>query len=183
MDIFRIFKKTTERTSHVGQAGYDTPENWERFFAKYKKFYEKFVEYASKHDLKQLYKRDEKAVRDYIKKMMGRLVFLQFLQKKGWLGVPKGRAWGEGDRQFLQNLFKAATPKQKDAFLDEILEHIFFHALNDSSRADGELFDTKVKAYGSDGGKVKVPYLNGGLFESDQEDDSACAFPKAYFSR
>ena len=152
------------------------------FFAKYKKFYEKFVEYASKHDLKQLYKRDEKAVRDYIKKMMGRLVFLQFLQKKGWLGVPKGRAWGEGDRQFLQNLFKAATPKQKDAFLDEILEHIFFHALNDSSRADGELFDTKVKAYGSDGGKVKVPYLNGGLFESDQEDDSVCAFPKAYFS-
>ena len=36
MDIFRIFKKTTERTSHVGQAGYDTSENWERFFAKYK---------------------------------------------------------------------------------------------------------------------------------------------------
>ena len=35
MDIFRIFKKTTERTSHVGQAGYDTPENRERFFAKY----------------------------------------------------------------------------------------------------------------------------------------------------
>ena len=151
------------------------------FFAKYKKFYEKFVDYASKHDLKQLYKRNEKAVRDYIKKMMGRLVFLQFLQKKGWLGVPKGKAWGEGDRQFLQNLFKAATPKQKDAFLDEILEHIFFHALNDSNRADGELFDTKVKAYGFDG-KVKVPYLNGGLFESDQEDATTCAFPKAYFS-
>ena len=30
----------------------------------------------------------EKAIRDYVKKLMGRLVFLQFLQKKGWLGVP-----------------------------------------------------------------------------------------------
>ena len=29
----------------------------------------------------------EKAVRDYVKKLMGRLVFLQFIQKKGWLGV------------------------------------------------------------------------------------------------
>ena len=183
---FVQLRETLSEKGHLEDADlikcFDVEALSKEFFAKYKKFYEKFVEYASKHDLKQLYKRDEKAVRDYIKKMMGRLVFLQFLQKKGWLGVPKGRAWGEGDRQFLQNLFKAATPKQKDAFLDEILEHIFFHALNDSSRADGELFDTKVKAYGSDNGKVKVPYLNGGLFESDQEDDSACAFPKAYFS-
>ena len=32
----------------------------------------------------------EKSRRDYIKKLMGRLVFLQFLQKKGWMGVPAG---------------------------------------------------------------------------------------------
>lgn len=34
----------------------------------------------------------EKAVRDYVKKLMGRLVFIQFLQKKGWMGCPAGEA-------------------------------------------------------------------------------------------
>jgi len=47
----------------------------------------------------------EKAVRDYVKKLMGRLVFLQFLQKKGWLGVPAGAEWGTGDAEFIQTLF------------------------------------------------------------------------------
>ena len=42
----------------------------------------------------------EKAVRDYVKKLMGRLVFLQFLQKKGWMGV--NQKWGDGDQEFLK---------------------------------------------------------------------------------
>ena len=47
----------------------------------------------------------EKSIRDYVKKLMGRLVFLQFLQKKGWLGVPANASWGEGDTEFIQNIF------------------------------------------------------------------------------
>ena len=47
----------------------------------------------------------EKAIRDYVKKLMGRLVFLQFLQKKGWLGVGIHDEWGSGDSEFIQNLF------------------------------------------------------------------------------
>src|SRR5438552_15266538 len=31
---------------------------------------------------------------DFAKKLMGQIVFLYFLQKKGWLGVPKGQDWG-----------------------------------------------------------------------------------------
>ena len=40
----------------------------------------------------------EKAIRDYVKKLMGRLVFLQFLQKKGWLGVGNNKDWGRRPR-------------------------------------------------------------------------------------
>ena len=58
----------------------------------------------------------EKAIRDYVKKLMGRLVFLQFLQKKGWLGVPANAEWGTGDAEFIQNLF--ANTKDKDHFID-----------------------------------------------------------------
>src|SRR5439155_3726189 len=33
---------------------------------------------------------------DFAKKLMGQVVFLYFLQKKGWLGVAKGQEWGTG---------------------------------------------------------------------------------------
>lgn len=50
--------------------------------------------------------REEKPIRDYVKKLLGRIVFLHFLQKKGWLGVPAGKEWGEGDRDFMLKLLR-----------------------------------------------------------------------------
>ena len=56
-----------------------------------------------------------------MKKLLGRIVFLHFLQKKGWLGVPASKEWGEGDRDFMLNIFKNANERQKENFLDDIL--------------------------------------------------------------
>ncbi len=105
----------------------------------------------------------EKAVRDYVKKLMGRLVFLQFLQKKGWLGVPVNASWGEGDSEFIQNLF--AECKEKDHFIDNELESLF----NDlNSEEQKELT------------KYRTPYLNGGLFERDASDETEFPLPAKY---
>ena len=41
---------------------------------------------------------------DFAKKLMGQIVFLYFLQKKGWLGVAKGQDWGTGPHDFLRRL-------------------------------------------------------------------------------
>src|SRR5258708_6257488 len=43
---------------------------------------------------------------DFAKKLMGQIVFLYFLQKKGWLGVAKGQDWGAGPHDFLRRLAK-----------------------------------------------------------------------------
>lgn len=105
----------------------------------------------------------EKAVRDYVKKLMGRLVFLQFLQKKGWLGVPVNASWGEGDSEFIQNLF--AECEEKDHFIDNELESLF----NDlNSEEQKELT------------KYRTPYLNGGLFERDASDETEFPLPAKY---
>ena len=105
----------------------------------------------------------EKAVRDYVKKLMGRLVFLQFLQKKGWLGVPVNASWGEGDSEFIQNLF--AECEEKDHFIDNELEPLF----NDlNSEEQKELT------------KYRTPYLNGGLFERDASDETEFPLPAKY---
>ena len=105
----------------------------------------------------------EKAVRDYVKKLMGRLVFLQFLQKKGWLGVKSGAEWGSGDSEFIQNLF--AQTADKDHFIDNVLEALF----NDLNSEN----EKKLPQY-------RTPYLNGGLFERDATDETAFPLPAKY---
>ena len=113
----------------------------------------------------------EKAVRDYVKKLMGRLVFLQFLQKKGWLGVPVDKEWGEGEPDFSQKLFERCTDKYH--FIDEVLEPLF----NDlNTEREGDI--SKLSALNSQ--PVKVPYLNGGLFERDTADEAVFPLPSRY---
>ena len=113
----------------------------------------------------------EKAIRDYVKKLMGRLVFLQFLQKKGWLGVPAGESWGTGDREFIQNLF--AQTADKDHFIDNVLE-VLFNDLNTERKGD-----LATPSLGGGRGRL-IPYLNGGLFERDATDETAFPLPAKY---
>ena len=113
----------------------------------------------------------EKAIRDYVKKLMGRLVFLQFLQKKGWLGVPAGEPWGTGDREFIQNLF--AQTVDKDHFIDNVLE-VLFNDLNTERKGD-----LATPSLGGGRGRL-IPYLNGGLFERDATDETAFPLPAKY---
>ena len=162
------------------------------FFSKYKQHYEKFVMYITgkcfikssgkwkekvEHEPNpQMYAnfgKDDKQVRDYVKKLLGRIVFLHFLQKKGWLGVPQDKQWGEGDYQFMFHLFDKATEKQKDDFLDSVLEPLF----NDlNTKRDNDLVSNC-----NVGLNIKVPYLNGGLFERDKLDEIKTHFPKEFF--
>jgi len=166
------------------------------FFGKYKEEYDKFVEYITgkryvKRDNKYVeaiihephptlypcFSNNDKLVRDYVKKMLGRIVFLHFLQKKGWLGVPYNEEWGNGDRNFMLNLFKNATEKQKENFLDEVLEGLFAEGLDCNRAEKSDLYDTKVEGLR----KCRIPYLNGGLFERDYLDELAVRFPAEYF--
>jgi adenine-specific DNA-methyltransferase len=54
--------------------------------------------------LRNYFNNDEKQARDFCKRMMGRIVFLYFIQKKGWLAVPKTKQWGEGNPDYLFDL-------------------------------------------------------------------------------
>lgn len=165
------------------------------FFGKYKAQYEAFVNYMvdPANGMRQHFidtdfdhtgmtadkirDREEKPIRDYVKKLLGRIVFLHFLQKKGWLGVPAGKEWGEGDRDFMLKLFKNASERQKENFLDDILENLFAEGL-DRNRSDrGDLYDTEVEGFRN----CRIPYLNGGLFERDNLDKKPSHFPASYF--
>lgn len=98
---------------------------------------------------------------DFSKKLLGQIVFLYFLQKKGWLGVPKDKNWGEGDKSFLRSLFTKYIANQTSVspnFFNDYLEFLFYDTLNNprTNQVDqtySERFD------------CRIPFLNGGLFE------------------
>ncbi len=169
----------------------------DKFFKGYKTIYEDIIEYVTGKRMVKVGNRweerdngnpcvqimsdfsvfpdPEKAVRDYVKNLMGRLVFIQFLQKKGWMGVPAGDSWEGDDPEFLQNLFKNSD--KKETFIDDVLEPLF-KDLN--TKRQGDLITNDNVSLGR---KIKVPYLNGGLFEPDESDDIAFPIPSSYMQQ
>ncbi len=143
------------------------------FFDEYKKHYDIFCDFmVSKPNIRQtIFNGDEKGIRDFNKKLMGRIVFLYFIQKKGWLGVPEKSDWGKGDFDFLSNLFK--NTKNPDLFYSELLSKLFFDTLNTKRKDD---IIELVK-----GEPCRIPYLNGGLFEEDDKKHRNLIFPANLF--
>ena len=92
---------------------------------------------------------------DFSKKLLGQIVFLYFLQKKGWFGVARDANWGTGPKNFLRELFEGKHGKYKN-FYNDILELLFYDALrNDRSHNDDYYSNFNCK----------IPFLNGGLFD------------------
>ncbi len=101
---------------------------------------------------------DEKGLSLFTKKLLGRIVFLYFLQKKGWLASDKN--WENGDKKFLRACFDGKYREYND-FYTEILQPLFFEALNEDRAKDHDNFELL---------NVHIPYLNGGLFMRDEFD-------------
>ena len=107
---------------------------------------------------------------DYVKKMMGRIVFLHFLQKKGWLN---------DDPEFLSKLFFLSPYKQD--FLEQELEPLFFGIFNTEPDKREQLFHQEHWDLRWLAEWEKLPYLNGGLFERDEVDKMKIKLPASLF--
>lgn len=118
------------------------------------------------------FKKDDKLVRDYIKKMMGRIVFLYFLQSKGWLA---------GNLHYMHDLFYDASEEVKGDFLDKVLEPMFFGLLNTrpEDRSSAPLVNGVGVKYIPNADEI--PYLNGGLFQQEKIDEVDSCFPAGMF--
>ena len=143
----------------------------DHFFDEYTKLFKKIVKEASDNKLIERefvrFPDAGRALRNYVKKLLGRIVFIQFLQRKGWMGVPiSDEGWTTGQPEFLQDLFENSD--KKDTFVDDVLLLLF-----------NDLNTKRVGDLASDGlGKgIKIPYLNGGLFDRDEYDGVSFPLP------
>jgi adenine-specific DNA-methyltransferase len=140
----------------------------EEFFKAYKSHYETLCVHLYENPKSiQIFKADtpaaaQKLMRDFAKRLIGRLVFLYFLQKKGWLGQ---------DANFVARLFHESKASEK--FYSNELRRLFFETLNTPREGDG--FTTPW-------GQVKIPYLNGGLFDNELTGTEALNFPSDWFA-
>ncbi len=156
------FKPTLEDL----EKAFDVEVVTKEFFEKYRDLFIK-----TKLELDKIVKKDKRVREefenknintvDFAKKLLGQIVFLYFLQKKGWFGVEKGKPWGTGPKDFIRRLFNKEFGVYKN-FYNDILEPLFYEAL----RRDRSANDHYYSRF-----NCKIPFLNGGLFDPINDFD------------
>ncbi len=142
------------------ESAFDIEVVTNEFFEKYKELFLVFKENLEKiisddESVKNEFSSKEIDTVDFAKKTMGQIVFLYFLQKKGWFGVAPEKSWGDGPKNFLRELF-ARRSKYGKNFFNDVLEPLFYEALAQDRGKNS--FYPKLN-------NCKMPFLNGGLFE------------------
>ena len=138
------------------------------FFEEYKELYLNIKELLDQtleknKQIKKEFEEKDISTVDFSKKLLGQIVFLYFLQKKGWLGIEKDnqtgkfKEWGAGPKNFLRSLY---DKKNYQNFFNDILELLFYEAL--ATERDDDYYSKF---------NCKIPFLNGGLFEPINDYD------------
>lgn len=148
------------------------------FFDEYTIHYTRFVKHLSVDTafITSAFTGEDKAVRDFVKKLLGRIVFLYFVQKKGWLGA-SSKAYKDGDANFIFTLFKESGADE--SFYPNWLSILFFETLNQNEQQSKKRIDDNFLM--PNGKAVKIPYLNGGLFDKELHDEKIITFVPTLF--
>jgi hypothetical protein len=165
LDLLSALRCTSDDPPEVfaGQCeAFNVDKVTERFYKQYAQIFRRFLEAlrpleaAIRQEVRRYAGRDEN-LHAFTIRLLGRVMFLYFLQKKGWLA---------GDPRFLENRYQEC---QEDGhlFYNEVLEPLFFKYL--ASR------DGTHSPWG------RIPYLNGGLFVREYPRDLIISLPNSLF--
>ena len=154
---------------HKHDEAFDVEKVTEKFFKAYKEVFESVEEYISGIA-------GAEAKRLYAQRLFNRLMFIAFIQKKGWLKF-------EGKSDYLSSLWSDYLKKKQngDNFYRDRLKLLFFAGLSTSNSVN--IVDINRR------GVINqligdVPFLNGGLFEEEKDDtDPNIAVPDKCFDQ
>jgi adenine-specific DNA-methyltransferase len=133
-------------------SAFDVEKVTDRFFDSYREVFE-----SVEKEVRKTIKEAEPA-RLYAQRLFNRLMFIYFIQKKGWLSF-------EGDPKYLRALFNVAEGK-KENFLNDRLYWLFFRGMSVADIDFEKETEEQLKAKRGD-----VPPLNGGLFDLEDGYD------------
>jgi len=128
---------------------FDVEKLTKQFYRGYKELFDKVQAAVKKHNRHDYFNHSDR-LHQFSQRLLGRVMFLYFLQKKEFLA---------GDRRFLTTQYQRLKPNPDDTnYYADVLEPLFFETLN-----------TQRPNFESRWGKI--PYLNGGLFDRDYGSD------------
>lgn len=154
-----IYSSKKNPTLNIINVAFSVSRLSKDFYEDYKKKFFELVDFLSCNEVfinesKKLgYDNPEKFAITFSKKTLGQMVFLHFVQKKGWLGVTS--KWGDGDQRYLINSTNSFVG---DNYFNDFLEPLFYEALN--CKRENYFYLGK-----------KIPFLNGGLFQPIEQYD------------
>jgi type I restriction-modification system DNA methylase subunit len=128
-----------------------------KFFAQYRQVFEKV------ENLIQGLETEPERKRLFTQKLFNRLMFIAFIQKKGWLKFNRRTDYLSA----LWEAYQQDNSNQNKNFYLTRLSHLFFSGLNNPDSRDIININGGHFLRGLIG---TVPYLNGGLFEKDRDD-------------
>jgi type I restriction-modification system DNA methylase subunit len=132
-----------------------TQEFFERYAELFGEFQKALDKLAAKDPaIRQEFSKKNVKPADFAKKLMGQIVFLYFIQKKGWMGVGRDGDWGTGPHDFLRRLARGEYGKYEN-FFNDVLEPLFYDTL-----ATDRGHNAWCNRF-----NCRIPFLNGGLFE------------------
>ncbi len=137
--------KTPQQLYQAHCEAFDVEKLTKRFYQGYKTLFERVQATVTEYN-SHSYFQDNDRLHQFSQRLLGRIMFLYFLQKKEFLA---------GNRQFLTHQYRTNDFKEhKCDYYQNILEPLFFETLN----SDRPNYDSRFG---------KIPYLNGGLFDRD----------------
>ena len=133
------------------QKAFDVEAVTDKFFADYQRVFAR-VEDA----MEGIPDSELEGRRLYVQRLFNQLMFLRFIEKKGWITY-------DGNRNYLRSLFDATEAQTDENFLNDRLYWTFFHGL-------GNAADQSEESSAAVERRGEVPFLNGGLFEMQDCD-------------
>ena len=135
------------------EEAFDVEPVTKRFFARYRAVFE-----SAEAAISGFAECETEIRRQFVQTIFNRLMFIYFLQRKGWLRL-------NGDEDYLNALWAAyrSTPEQNNFYRDRLCP-LFFYGLNNPASVTVDDGDSAATTIG------KVPFLNGGLFEESSLD-------------
>lgn len=173
LNTIHAHRRTGQQVYEAQAEAFNVTKITRRFYDEYKVHYDLAREAIRRYNrgIREFQNADQEAkLHAFTQRLLGRLMFLYFLQRKGWLG---------GQKRFLTDQFIDTVRRHAGEFrgdqetfyyYTEVLEPLFFETMNTRR------LDNVTRWPG-----VRIPYLNGGLFDQSRDPEGLIVLPDSLF--
>lgn len=168
LEAIAVNNQPPEKLYQIHCEAFDVEKLTKQFYNGYQSLFDQVQQIVKQYNPIDYFE-DEDKLHQFCQRLLGRIMFLYFLQKKGFLN---------NDPKFLTTNYKVNHYQSEDTdYYTEILEPLFFEVLN--TAPEKRFINSPVSSLekGTSSyippllrgvrGDLKIPYLNGGLFDRD----------------